>query len=389
VVECPAHVELAREAAEKSIVLLRNEGGVLPLSRGPNVSIAIVGDLADTENLGDRGSSMVTPSRVTTPLAGLRAAAGAAAIEYFPSEADLSRLADFDVAVVVAGLTWRDEGEFIPVAQEQAEAAGFARGGDRADLALPAPQRRLVERAAAAARRTVVVLQGGAAILVDDWIDSVEGLLMAWYGGREGGHALARVLFGDVSPSGRLPMAWPRSMDQLMEWDVGALRVPHGLLHGQRWLDHHGLEPRFPFGFGLGYTSFEITDLDIARASEGFTIHVDVRNTGSRRGAAVPQLYVGARGSRVLRAQKELAGFGRVELESGAAVTLAMRVADADLRFYDPERRSWELEACDYCFSLGSSSADLPLSATWRYDEAGWRPVDRTVDERGAASRRG
>jgi len=374
VVECAEHVALAREAAEKSIVLLRNEASVLPLARGAGVSIAVVGDLAARANLGDRGSSMVSSSEVTGPLHGIRAAAGGARVEHFASDADLAALADFDVAVVVAGLTYRDEGEFIPTAQAESEGGDLARGGDRADLALPDPQRRLIERASAAARRTVVVLQGGSAILVSDWVERVDALLMSWYGGREAGHGLARVLFGDVSPAGRLPMAWPRSMDQLMPWDVQALEVPHDLLHGQRWLDHHGHEPQYPFGFGLGYTHFELSDLELARGSEGFLARVDVRNAGDREGATVVQLYVGAHGSRVFRVPRELRAFGRVTLAPGEVATLELEVQDADLRFYDAERGDWELEACEYRFEVGESAGDLPLSAAWRLRDGRWSP---------------
>ncbi|MBW2415954.1 MAG: glycoside hydrolase family 3 C-terminal domain-containing protein [Deltaproteobacteria bacterium] len=298
VVECDDHLALALEAAEKSVVLLRNEGDVLPVGRHAGVSIAVVGDLADAVNLGDRGSSMVTPSHVVKPLEGIRASAGDATVEHFASNADLSRLGEFDVAVVVAGLTYRDEGEFIPTAQQEAEDSDLARGGDRATLDLPADQRDLIERATAAARRTVVVLQGGSAIVVRDWIDRVDGLLMAWYGGCQGGHGLARVLFGDASPSGRLPVSFPRAMDQLMPWDIAALSVKHGLLHGYRWLDHHGHEPEFPFGFGLGYTSFQLRDLRLERVGGGLTVRVDVQNTGTRAGATVVQLY---RGSVLLR----------------------------------------------------------------------------------------
>jgi beta-glucosidase len=341
VVECDEHVALAREAAEKSIVLLRNVGETLPLTRGEGVSIAVVGDLAAAINLGDRGSSMVTSSSVVTPLEGIRAAAGSATVEYFPRDADLSRLADFDVAVVVAGLTYKHEGEFIPTAQQEAEGGDLARGGDRSTLDLPAEERQLIERAAAAAKRTVVVLQGGSAIIVRSWVDRVDALLMAWYGGMQGGHALARVLFGDVSPSGRLPVSFPRAMEDLMPWDVTALSVEHGLYHGYRWLDHHGHAAEFPFGFGLGYTSFELDALRIERVDGGFVCRVDVRNSGSRSGAAVVQLYVSCRDSRVVRVEKELKGFGRVVLEAGAEATLEIR----------------------YVFHVGQSSADLPLEA--------------------------
>ncbi len=372
VVECEEHVSLAREAAEKSIVLLKNAGEVLPLAPEPGVSIAVVGDLADQINLGDRGSSMVTSSRVVKPLEAIQAAAGGATVEYFPSDADFSRLSDFDVAVVVAGLTYRDEGEFIPTAQQESEGGDLARGGDRASLELPPEQRDLIERAARATQRTVVVLQGGSAIIVRDWIDRVDALLMAWYGGCQGGGALARVLFGEISPSGRLPVSVPRDMSQLMPWDVAALSVEHDLLHGYRWLDHHGHAAEFPFGFGLGYTSFELTNLRLARAGDGFRSHVDVRNTGGRAGTAVVQLYVGCRDSRVFRVEKELKGFGRVELEAGATATLEIDVRDEDLRFYDVDTSSWQLEECRYAFRVGHSSADLRLEAEWRHTAGEW-----------------
>jgi beta-glucosidase len=372
VVECEEHVALAREAAEKSVVLLKNEGGVLPLARGAGVRIAVVGDLADAVNLGDRGSSMVTSSKVAKPLAAIRNAAGGATVEHFASDADLARLSDFDVAVVVAGLTYRDEGEFIPMAQKEAEGSDLARGGDRASLELPEAERALVLRAAAAAKRTVVVLQGGSSILVSTFLGQVDALLMAWYGGREGGHALARVLFGDVSPSGRLPVSIPRDMQQLMPWDVTSLSLEHTLLHGYRWLDHHGHQPEFAFGFGLAYTTFALEGLRVTRAGDGFRCHVDVRNTGDRAGTAVPQLYVSCRGSSVPRVEKQLEGFGRVKLAPGEVATLEMDVPDEALCFYDTGARRFRLEDARYLFRAGQSSADLPLEQEWRRDGGGW-----------------
>lgn len=373
VVECREHLALAREAAEKSIVLLKNKAGILPLAGAAGVTIAVVGDLADQVNLGDRGSSMVDPSYVVKPLQAIELASGGATVEYFDSRADLSRLAEFDVAIVVAGLTYHDEGEFIPTAQQEAEDNAFARGGDRVSLELPLPQRDLIARAAAAAKRVVVVLQGGSAIIVRDWIDRVDGLLLAWYGGQEGGNALARVLFGELSPSGRLPVSMPREMNQLMPWDVTALIVPHDLMPGYRWLDHHRREVEFPFGFGLGYTTFEIQELRIRRRGDAFLVEVDVRNTGVRLGATVVQLYVSCHDSRIFRVPKELKGFGRIELAPGASVTLEIEVRDSDLCFYNAECRSWELEECRYEFRAGQSAADLPLALEWRREAGEWR----------------
>jgi beta-glucosidase len=372
VVECDAHVELARKVAEQSIVLLKNDGGLLPLSNRSGLRIAVVGDLADVANLGDRGSSFVTSSAVATPLAGLNALAEETTLEYFESAADFSALGNFDVTVVVAGLTYKDEGEFIPTAQQEAEGTDLARGGDRADLALPEHQRELIRRAARASTKTVVVLEGGSAILVDEWIDSVNALLMVWYPGREGGHAIANVLFGDVNPSGRLPVSFPRSMDQLMPWDVASLSVDHDLLHGYRYLDHHGHTPAFPFGFGLSYTTFALSNLAVRRLGPLFRISVHVTNAGNRAGASVVQLYVGCERSRVLRAKNELKGFGRVDLNAGETAVLELDVADDDLRYFDETIGDWRLEACVYRLSIGFSSRDLPLTMRWQFADGAW-----------------
>jgi beta-glucosidase len=373
VVECDEHVALAREAAEKSIVLLKNEGDILPLSADELQSIAVVGDLADSTNLGDRGSSMVTPANpVSKPLQAIRDAAGKVTVEHFSSHADLARLSEFDVTIVIAGLTYLDEGEFIPTAQQESEGGDLARGGDRADLALPLEQRDVIERAAAAAKRVVVVLQGGSGIIVREWVDRVDGLLHAWYGGQQGGAALARILFGEVSPSGRLPVSVVREMDQLMPWDVTALSVPHDPLPGYRWLDHHGHAPEFPFGFGLSYTSFEMKNLRVEREGNAFACHIDVVNTGKRSGATVVQLYVSCKDSQVLRADKELKGFGRVALDPGGMVTVRIDVRDEDLQFYDADAGGWQLEEASYAIRVGDSSVDLSLEAAWRFGQGEW-----------------
>jgi beta-glucosidase len=374
VIECAAHVDLAREVAEQSMVLLKNAGNVLPLTDREGLRIALVGDLADMVNLGDRGSSFVTSTEVATPKSGLEHLIHKAQFEYLPSAANFDRLAEFDVTIVVAGLTYLDEGEFIPDAQQQAEGAELARGGDRADLALPDNQRDLIRRAAAVAQKTIVVLEGGSAIVMDDWIDTVDAVLMAWYPGREGGHALANILFGKANPSGRLPVSFPHAMAQLMPWDITALHVPHDLLHGYRLLDHSGADPAFPFGFGLSYTTFALGEVAVTRNGSGFELLVPVTNTGTRAGATVVQLYVGCETSSVARAPRELKGFGRIELDAGETAELEINVHDTDLRYYDA-KAGWRLEPAIYRFEVGFSSRDLPFATRWRYRDGNFTPM--------------
>ncbi|MEQ8280323.1 MAG: glycoside hydrolase family 3 C-terminal domain-containing protein [Deltaproteobacteria bacterium] len=335
VVESEAHRALAREAANKSIVLLKNE--VLPLAG--NERIAMLGALADVENLGDNGSSAVFPTSVTTPYEGLAARADVTLVT------TASAAAGFDVAVVVVGLDAEDEGELIPP----------NRGGDRTSLALDPADVELV-RATAAVVPTIVVLEGGSAITLE-WIDDVAAVLMAWYPGMEGGHAIADVLLGDVNPSGRLPTVVPVRAEDLVPFDPAADEVTYDLFHGQRHLDRQGIEAHFPLGFGLGYTTFAYTNLRI----EGREVSFDVTNTGERAGIETAQLYVSFEGSSVERPERLLAGFARVELEPGEMAQVRLRVEDRHLAYYDD---GWIVEAIDYGVHVGRDAATFELAGT-------------------------
>ena len=372
VVECESHISLAREVAEKSFVLLKNDN-ILPLKDEDGLKVAIVGDLADTINLGDKGSSFVTSSEVSTPLNGIQALVKNANVQYFRSDENLESLGQFDVSIVVAGLTYVEEGEFIPTQQQESEGGDLARGGDRADLALPDHQLSLIERTASSSNKTIVLLEGGSAIQVSDWLPSVDALLMVWYPGREGGNAIANVLFGHVSPAGKLPVSFPKAMNQLMDWDINALDVDHDLLHGYRYLDFHGHNPQFPFGFGLSYTSFVVGELNVERSAEGFNVIVGVTNTGERQGAEIVQLYVECTGSKVFRVPRELKAFGRVNLDPGETIDLLMEIQDSDLSYYNMDKSDWQLEACRYELKVGTSSRDLPLSSSWLFDGRQWQ----------------
>jgi beta-glucosidase len=374
VVECDAHISLAREVAEASVVLLKNDS-VLPLEDVSGLKIAVIGDLADSVNLGDRGSSYVTSSVVSTPLDGLSAYIKNAELQFFSSDSDFGALEEFDICIVVAGLTYVEEGEFIPTQQQESEGGDLARGGDRELLELPSHQKSLIENVSKVSRRTVVLLEGGSAIQVNDWLGKVDALMMVWYPGREGGNAIARVLFGDVTPSGKLPVSIPVSMNQLMDWDVHALDVNHDLLHGYRYLDHHNHQPEFPFGFGLSYTTFTLEALQVEKDFDSFKAVVSVTNTGSVVGAEVVQLYVECTESEVFRVPKELKGFGRVMLEPGETIDLELELSEQDLKYYEPDKHGWVLEACRYNMLIGTSSRDLLLSSAWDFDGGEWRPV--------------
>ncbi|HEY8516925.1 MAG TPA: glycoside hydrolase family 3 C-terminal domain-containing protein [Candidatus Binatia bacterium] len=362
IVACAEHTALAREVARKSIVLLKNDGALLPIDRTQTRRIALVGALADEKNLGDRGSSYVSPPYAVTPRAAFEERAHGFTLDVVatdtPTAEDLARIAQADVAIVVAGLTYEDEGE------------GQVAAGDRTRLELSDEHERLILDVARANPRTVVVLEGGSAIVVERWIDQVPAVLMAWYPGMEGGHAIAEVLLGEVAPSGRLPITFPRSEDQLPPWANDRDEVEYGFLHGYRLLDAAGEEPRFPFGFGLSYTTFAYRSLTLesdAIAPDGvLRAHVEVANTGAVAADEVVQLYVGAQGSRVERAPRDLRAFERVHVAPGETATVVLEVPAAELAYWDEGAGAWRIEDVEYVAWVGGSSRDLPLRASFR-----------------------
>jgi len=356
-----AHLALAREVAANGAVLLKNSMGALPLNASAHPSIVVAGVLADMPNTGDSGSSATRPAFVVTALQGIEELFGdMVAIEYIGRDvlnpADLARLQAADAVIVVTGLTAADEGE------------GLIGAGDRLELGLSAQRTQLIRDAAAVNDRTIVVLEGGSAITMGDWLADIEALLMVWYPGQMGGYAIADLLFGEANPSGKLPITFPVSLEQLPPFDNTSLEVTYEYFHGYRYVDRNGSTPEFPFGFGLSYTSFAIDRLRASQVQAGagdvVRFSVDVKNTGTRTGAEVVQLYVNYPDSAVPRAERELKGFAKVLLEPGETQTVEIPLAVNSLAYYDVGQGAWVLEGLQHEVRLGTSSRDLPLSGT-------------------------
>ncbi len=356
----PEHAALALEAARKGTVLLKNEGPLLPFDRGRMKSLAVIGRLAKKVNLGDKGSSVVRPPYSVTPLEGIKKLAGPG-LEVVYAGSDKSAAAraagEADAAVVVAGFDWRKEGEYIREANL---------GGDREDLRLSPADEELIKAVADANRNVAVIIESGSAVIMESWKDEVPAVLMAWYPGMEGGTALAEILFGDISPSGKLPMVMPRSLDQLPPFDNKAREVVYDYYHGYKLLDKNGLEPAFHFGHGLSYARFEYGKPRLSSATMDkngeIVLAVDVTNAGEKEGEEVVQLYVGAIGSRVDRPEKELKGFARVHLEPGRTGTVTMTIRAAELAYYDVEEGEWVVESISYKAHVGGSSKKEDLA---------------------------
>jgi beta-glucosidase len=357
------HAALALEAARKSIVLLKNEGAALPLDRAKVQSIAVVGTFASIARLGDDGSSKVVPGHAVTPLQGIQHRAGPVTVNAINADtlgaADVAAIGAADAAIVVVGLTAADEGENVNV---------NGMPGDRKTLDLSPAHEALINAVAAKNPRTVVVVEAGSAVTMAAWKDQAAGIVMAWYPGQEGGDAIADVLFGDVNPSGRLPVTIPLSASDLPPFDFTSTAVTYGYFHGYRYVDHAGTVPAFPFGFGLSYTTFDFSNLSLDKTTidkaSSAKVSVDVKNTGAVAGDEIVQLYVAYPGSVVDRPVHELKGFARVTLAQGESKTVSLSLAAQDLRYYDATSDEWVLEPLSYTVSVGGSSRDLPLEAT-------------------------
>lgn len=393
VLGAPEHRALAREVASRSVVLLRNETvegeAVLPMD--PGARVAVLGRLADTVNLGDAGSSDVWDLECRTILDGFRSAfagvthAGGEDVAHAASLA-----ADADVAVVVAGYTYLDEGEYIgqvdpdlialvpsedepevaaryqdaiealppttkPARIDSRPGGGFGTGGDRVSLRLPEADVALIRAVAEANPRTVVVIQGGSAVIVSEWVDAVPAVVQAWYGGCEAGPGLADVLLGTVNPSARLPFTVPVDEADLPDFDRDATSFRYDLWHGWWHLARMGREPAFPFGFGLSYTTFALEDVNVALTEEGIEVEGAVANTGNRDGADVVQVYAEPADPDM---PARLVGFARVEVAAGTREPFRILVPLARLERRDAETHSWTPAAGRHRIVVGRRALD-------------------------------
>lgn len=369
VVACDAHRALARLVAARGMVLLKNDAvagqPLLPLEKTALRRVAVLGRLATAPNLGDHGSSNVHPPHTSSPLDGIRAALPGVEVVYADGT-DLALATQLatsaDLAIVVAGMDHDDEGEMIQndnvdgmelfgfpfnlaitkwllkMASTKA-AKEFSGGGDRRSLTLKPDEEVLLDAISDANARTVAVLIGGSAIVMERWRDKVPAILMAWYPGMEGGHAIADVLTGAQEPGGRLPFVIPTDAAHLPFFDADARQITYDAWWGQRMLDRDGRSAAFRLGHGLGYSSHEVTLLSATADGMQGVAAVRVGNTGARDGATVLQLYAFDADAAVPIPQ--LVGFARVELAAGEERELAVDLDLTPLHQRSPETKQW------------------------------------------------
>ena len=354
-VACKEHTNLALDAARKSIVLLKNENSILPLKKERIKQIVIFGELADTPNIGDHGSSRVYPPYVITPLEGIISIAGDAIKIIFNKGEDLKEVNELannsDIAIIVAGYTHLDEGEGSGTKE---------RTGDRKSLNLYEKDEKLIFEVASVNKKCIVIMEGGGPIITESWKNKVSAILMAWYPGMEGGTALGEIIFGVVNPSAKLPAIFPKSEDQLPFFDATTTEIEYGYYHGYKMMEKEGYEPAFPFGYGLSYTTFSYDNLRIdkntTKIDGEIQVSVDITNTGGILGEEIVQLYVGYKNSTVDRPVKDLKGFTKILLIPAEMKTISLKLKAEDLAYYDINKKEWIIEKIEYIIYIGSSS---------------------------------
>ncbi|WP_211352185.1 glycoside hydrolase family 3 C-terminal domain-containing protein [Dinghuibacter silviterrae] len=372
------HQEVARKVAEEGIVLLKNDTHILPLDAHTVHTVAVIGANAGRLNAQGGGSSQVRSLYEITPLQGLKNLVGAQVKLTYAQGYTIARgaqadpaliaqaaeaAAHADVAIIVGGWThgydyaiWKDN-------------AYDAEDVDKPNMDMPFGQDELIRAVVKANPRTVVVLMGGGPIDMTRWETTVPGILQAWYPGLEGGTALAKILFGEVNPSGKLPMSFPRKLEDVPAQKLGeypgdgtTVRYNDGIYVGYRYYDTYKVAPLFPFGHGLSYTTFGYSDLSVVPAGKDqVTVRFTVRNTGKRAGSEVAQVYVHEEKCSVDRPEKELKSFEKVYLEPGASKVVTLTLNKDAFQYYSEAKHKWVLEPGRFDFLVGSSSRDIRL----------------------------
>lgn len=345
------HAKLALECARKGITLLKNENHILPLScKGRGKKIVILGTLADEDNLGDYGSSRTYPPYVIHAKDGIwKSLSGAELIVYSgESTSHCKRLAkEADAVIIFAGNHYQDEGEHIKADENVHKSDMY--GGDRTEgIALSQKHVSMVDAVYEVRSDAVLVLTGGGAIMLENVVDKAGAILMQYYPGMEGGTALGEILFGKISPSGRLPFSIPKDEKDLVEIDWDATEQIYGRYHGYTRLDYLKKGPRYDFGFGLSYTEFTYENLYSRVELDALKTIVTVRNIGKRESDTVVLLFVGAPGIAVEREKRLLKGFTRIHLLPGEEKEICLLCPLNELTYYDEQTQTMQLETGDY-----------------------------------------
>jgi beta-glucosidase len=369
------HFETARKVAEEGIVLLKNNSNTLPLNRSGIQSIAVIGVNAARYQSEGGGSSQVRTKYEVTPIEGIKNMAGnGIQVSYHRGyeivkngkasqsliDSAVTAAKNADVAIIVGGWThgynnyaWSD-------------LSHDAEGTDKPDMDMPFGQNELIEAVLKANPRTIVVLMGGGPMDVSKWINQAPAVIQAWYAGSEGGNALAGILFGDVNPSGKLPVTFPKHVQEspahvLGEYpgDTVTIHYNDDIFVGYRYFDTYQVAPQFVFGHGLSYTTFDYSNMHVTTGAASATVALTVTNTGKKAGAETVQLYVKDDVSTLKRPEKELKGFRKVFLQPGESKKITIVLDQEAFQYYNNITGQWVLEPGIFTIMAASSARDI------------------------------
>ena len=349
------HHNLARNAASESIVLLKNESGILPLIK--DAKVAVIGDFAETPRYQGAGSSMVSPTRIDTTLDCL----SEYELTFVGYEAGFDRSGKKDEVKMERALLLAAKADFVLLfigMDEMLEIEGL----DRENMMLRQNQTDLLEALSRINQNIIVILCGGAPIEMP-WLDSCKALVHGYLGGQAGAQAMLDILTGQICPSGKLAESYPYTYEDTPCYNYypgkeNTAEYREGIYVGYRYYDTASIPVRFPLGYGLSYTTFAYSDI-IADTSH---ISFHVKNAGKVRGAEICQVYVGKKDSKIFRAQKELKGFVKVKLEPGQSENIIIKLDDKAFRYYNCDNNCFEIEPGIYEIYVGSSSRDIHLT---------------------------
>ena len=356
--DAAAHHALARRAAAESIVLLKNEDGILPLKAGEK--LAVIGDFAQTPRYQGAGSSAVNALQVDALLDCIKAGDSGIAFVGYASGFDRQGAADPKKQEEAVSLAKQADTVLLCLGLDELRES---EGLDRADMALAENQQQLLDAVAAVNPNVVVLLSAGAPVETP-WVGRCKALVYGALGGQAGAGAAADILTGKLCPCGKLSQTWAKAHDDTpAKANFGGegrnVEYREGLYVGYRYYQTAGVKPAFPFGYGLSYTTFEYSGL---KADEtGVTL--TVTNTGSAAGAEIVQLYVAKPDAKVFRPEQELKGFAKVSLAPGESKTVAIALDDKAFRYWNVKTNAWEVEGGSYQLRVGASSVDIRLTA--------------------------
>jgi len=368
----PEHQQTALKVAEEGIVLLKNDDHILPLNASSIKSIAVIGYNASRKQSMGGGSSQVKAFYEITPLDGLKKLVGdkinityaqgykiernATADNAMIKEA-ADAAAKADVAIVVGG--WTHGFNYSVWSDNTYDAEDV----DKPDMQMPFGQNELIQAVLKANPKTIVVLIGGGPIDMTQWIDQTKGLIQAWYPGMEGGNALAKIIFGEVNPSGKLPMSWPKKLEDCPAHKLGEYpgnnvteKYNDDIYVGYRYYDTYKVEPQFAFGYGLSYTDFEYSNIKAKANNQNATVTFTIKNTGQMAGAEVAQVYVRQEKSTLPRPEKELKAFQKIFLKPGEKKEITISLNEDAFKYNDDKQNKWVLEPGMFDIIIGSSS---------------------------------